>query len=96
MEYIIAYVQETWNCPVIFYTGTKYDSSTYQAMVDGLLKIRDKWDIGVIDLWNDPDMNAVSSEDYALYMHDPVHPTQAGYLRWWTPKFERYLYNYLG
>lgn len=95
VEYIIAYVQETWNCPVIFYTGTRYDSKTYQAMVDGLLRIRDKWDIGVIDLWNDPDMNTVSAKDYALYMHDPVHPTQAGYLRWWTPKFERYLYDYL-
>lgn len=24
MEAIICYCQETWNCPVIFYTGTKY------------------------------------------------------------------------
>ena len=26
MEYIIVYAKQTWNCPVIFYTGTKYDS----------------------------------------------------------------------
>lgn len=96
MEYIIAYAQETWNCPVVFYTGTKYDSETYQAMVDGLLRIQEKWGIGVIDLWNDPEMNAVSAEDYALYMNDPIHPTQAGYLKWWTPKFESYLYDFLG
>ncbi len=96
IEYIIAYARQTWNCPVIFYTGTKYDSETYQTMVDGLLRIQEKWGIGVIDLWNDPEMNAVSAEDYALYMSDPVHPTQAGYLKWWTPKFESYLYDFLG
>ncbi len=49
--------------------------------------------IGVIDLWNDAEMNAVSEEDYALYMNDEVHPTQAGYLLWWVPKFQAYLYG---
>ena len=34
MEYIIVYAKQTWNCPVIFYTGTKYDSKQYQQMVD--------------------------------------------------------------
>ena len=27
---------------------------------------------------------------------DGIHPTQAGYLNWWTPKMEAYLYDYLG
>ena len=31
-----------------------------------------------------------------LYMFDGIHPTQAGYLNWWTPKMEAYLYDYLG
>lgn len=96
MEYIIVYVKQTWNCPVIFYTGTKYDSERYATMVDAVLELGTKWDIGIIDLWNDPDMNAVSAEDYALYMSDPIHPTQAGYLKWWIPKFEAYLYDCIG
>lgn len=25
------------------------------------------------------------------FMADKIHPTQAGYLRWWTPKMEEYL-----
>lgn len=29
MEYIIAYVSKTWNCPTLFYTGTYYDGDTY-------------------------------------------------------------------
>lgn len=62
-------------------------------MLDALLDIQEKWGIGVIDLWNDPDMNAVSEEDYKLYMYDSIHPTQAGYLLWWTPKIEEYLYT---
>ncbi len=95
MEYIICYAKQTWDCPVVFYTGTKFNNDRYPTMVDALLQLQDKWDIGVIDLWNDTEMNAVNEEDYALYMADPVHPTKAGYLKWWTPKIEAYLYDYL-
>lgn len=93
MEYIIAYCQQTWDCSVVFYTGTKYDSGEYQKMVDRLLELQDKWGIGVIDLWNNEEMNAVSDEDYDLYMYDSIHPTQAGYLEWWTPVIEEELYQ---
>lgn len=95
MEYIICYAKNTWDCPVIFYTGTQYKSEQYAQMVDLLLQIQEKWDIGVIDLWNDAEMNAVSKEDYNLYMVDGVHPSRAGYRDWWTPKFEAYLTEYL-
>ena len=40
-------------------------------------------------------MNDVSEKEYEVYMADPVHPTQAGYLEWWTPKMEEYLYQLL-
>ena len=95
MEYITVYAKQTWNCPVIFYTGTKYDSKQYQQMVDVLFELQDKYGIGVIDLWNDEEMNDVSEKEYEVYMADPVHPTQAGYLEWWTPKMEEYLYQFL-
>lgn len=94
MEYIIAYTKATWGCDVIFYTGTQYQSEEYQAMVDALLLLKEKWNIGVIDLWNDTEMRAVSEEDYKFYMNDPIHPTQAGYLKWWVPKFQKALYEY--
>ncbi len=91
LEAIISYAQETWNCPVIIYTGTKYESAEYQAMVDVLPALQEKWGVSVIDLWNDAEMNAVSDEDYAFYMDDKIHPTQAGYYLWWLPKFESVL-----
>ncbi len=95
IEYIIFYAKSTWNCPVAFYTGTQYKSERYGEMVSLLNEIAEKWDIDVIDLWNDAEMNAVSKEDYKLYMVNGIHPSRAGYKLWWTPKFREYLYEKL-
>ena len=91
IEYIIAFAKNKWNCKVSFYTGTKYDSAAYKNMVDALLEIQKKWGIGVLDLYNDPEMNAVSPSDYNKYMSDPIHPTLKGYEEWWLPKFEEFI-----
>ena len=89
VETIVSYAAETWRCPVFFYTGTRYDSGAYARMVALLLRIRDKWGITVIDLWNDDELNGISDERRALYiLPDGVHPTMAGYRDWWLPKFE--------
>ncbi len=88
MEFIIDYVRKTWNCPVFFYTSPRYDSPIYDTMVRKLYELRDKWGIGIIDMWTDEAFNALTEEQRSLYMADPIHPTQAGYLLWWTPYFE--------
>ena len=95
IEYIIAYAEKTWHCPVLFYTGTRFDCEEYGEMVRLLLGIQKNWKIGVIDLWNDKALHAISEKDYNLYMSNPIHPTQAGYLLWWTPAMETYLYEFL-
>lgn len=95
IEYIIAYAEKTWHCPVLFYTGTRFDCREYGEMVKLLLEIQKKWKIGVIDLWNDVALHAISEKDYNLYMSNPIHPTQAGYLLWWVPAMETYLYEFL-
>lgn len=96
IEYIIGYAQETWNCPVVFYTGSHYDKPEYGQMVELLLEIQKKWDIGVIDMWHDSDFNNITEEERSLYMIDGVHPTMAGYLLWWGPYMETYLCDYVG
>lgn len=88
MEWIIRYSQDSWGCPVVFYTGSHYDSAEYAAMVERLSALRDKWGIGVIDLYTDESFNAIDPETYAFYMYDPIHPTKAGYIEWWFPKME--------
>lgn len=95
IEYIIAYARQTWNCPIIFYTGTKYDSESYASMVEMLLDIKMKWDIGVIDLWNNDTMNNISRDKYNLYMSDSIHPTRAGYRDWWLPIIRSYIIEYI-
>lgn len=91
IESIIAFAQEKWNCPVVFYTNPKYESEAYSQMVALLGEIAEKWGITVIDLWNDEAFNQITPEKRTLYMADAIHPTQAGYLEWWTPKIEAVL-----
>lgn len=95
IQYVVSYARETWHCPVIFYTGTYFESAEYAQMVALLMQVSELMDVPVIDLYHDEEMRAVSAEDYALYMHDPVHPTKAGYELWWTPKFEEALVKLL-
>lgn len=96
IEYIIAYCKEVWDCPVMFYTGSYYESEAYCAMVDRLREIQEKWSIGVIDLYNDEELNNIDAETYDCYMYDKIHPTKAGYLKWWLPAIQEYMYEYLG
>ena len=96
IETIIAYVQETFHCPVAFYTGTYCVKENYAEMVDLLLKIQEKWNIGVIDMFNNEEMTAVYGTDlYNTYMYDEVHPYRIGYVEWWTPVIEQGLRDYL-
>lgn len=95
MEYIICYAQETWDCPVVFFTGSRYDSEAYGAMVDQLLKLQEKWGIGVLDLWSSDEFNDIPDDQRAIYMNDGIHPTKAGYRDWWGPEQERQLLMFL-
>lgn len=97
IETIIAYARDTFNCPVAFYSGSYCEKENYPEMVQLLLEIQKKWDIGVIDLFNNPDMTAIyGTELYNSYMFDEVHPTRAGYVEWWTPVMNAGLIEYLG
>ena len=91
MEYIIAVAQETWGCPVAFYTGPYYNSANYQKMVDALFQLQEKWGIGIIDFWNDEEARQMDAATKRKYMADDIHPTAAGYKEWWTPVFDQYL-----
>ncbi len=93
IEYIIAYVKKTWGCTVVFYTSPKFDNPQYAEMVEALYAIQEKWNIKIIDMYVDEDFNAITADERALYMADDFHPTAAGYLDWWTPYFEKFLYS---
>lgn len=91
IEYIIARVRETWDCPIYFYTNPPTGNAAYGEMVDALFRIAEKWDVTVIDLYTDASFNSIDDAARALYMSDSIHPTKAGYRDWWLPKFEEAL-----
>jgi len=95
IEYILRYCRDTWDCPVVFYTGSYYESGEYKAMVEQLYELQDKWGFAIIDLYTDAEFNAIDSETYDFYMYDSIHPTKAGYIQWWMPKMESELINVL-
>lgn len=95
MEYIICYAKSVWHCPVVFYTNSRYDSETYDAMVNRLMELQKKWGIGILDLWHSNEFNSISADERRLYMYDTIHPTKAGYREWWCPEMERQLMQYL-
>ncbi len=95
MEYIICYARETWGCPVVFFTGSRYDNVNYEKMVARLLELQDKYGIGLLDLWSDDMFNSLTDDQRALYMVDGIHPSKAGYRDWWGPEMERQLVEYL-
>lgn len=90
IEYIICYARTTWQCPVTFYTNTYYDNKNYQKMVEIMYQLKEKWNIGLIDLWNSREMREIEKSKYDMYMADVIHPTELGYREWWLPVFEKY------
>ncbi|MBQ7740912.1 MAG: SGNH/GDSL hydrolase family protein [Eubacterium sp.] len=95
MEYIINYARITWDCPVVFFTGSYYESKEYAAMVTRLGELKKKYGIGVIDLYSDKAFNSIGEEKRKLYMSDNIHPTKAGYRDWWGAEMEKQLLDYL-
>ena len=87
IRFILEYVKSTFNCPIVFYTGTYFKNDLYVKMIDLLYSLEKEYDFYILDLYNDREMLSVSEEDYKKYMRDPVHPFLVGYTEWWTPKF---------
>lgn len=95
LETILEYALRTWRCPAAVFTGSRYDSPAYAALVAQLPALREKWGVGILDLWNGEAFNDIPDASRRLYMRDPIHPTKAGYRDWWGPELERQLLAFL-
>ena len=92
METMIVYIRKTFNCPVLFYSGTYFESEPYARMVRLMQHLAWKWKMDVIDLYSDPDMRAMyGTQYYHEVMSDPIHPKKRGYAEWWAPKMKEAL-----
>lgn len=95
LETILEYALRTWRCPAAVFTGSRYDSPAYAALVAQLPALREKWGVGILDLWNGEAFNDIPDASRRLYLRDPIHPTKAGYRDWWGPELERQLLVFL-
>ncbi|GAA2952479.1 SGNH/GDSL hydrolase family protein [Lactobacillus kefiranofaciens subsp. kefirgranum] len=84
MEYIISTAKSKWHCPILIYTNPYFESELYEKMVNSGHQLAQKWNIEILDLYNNPKLKKQAS----LYMADEIHPTRAGYLKQWLPLFE--------
>lgn len=91
MEYVISTAQEKWHCPIMIYTNPYFDSPLYAQMVERSHELAKKYNIEVLDLYNNPDFKNQNS----IYMADSIHPTRAGYKEKWLPIFEKKLIEML-
>lgn len=90
MEYIIAYVKQTWDCPIAFYTCLRKPDKGYEDLIHILYQLKDKWNIKIIDVGQNVQVK-VATNSSAIYMFDDAHPTRAGYRYIWLPFFENAL-----
>ena len=95
LEYIVCYAQETWHCPVIFYTCPNVEDEDYEDMIEALEQVCDKWNLKMLDLYNDDDFKTLDDKEMKLYFDEPFCPTKAGYKELITPKFEDFIIEFM-
>lgn len=97
IEYILTYAKDILHTKVVFFTNCKYESDHYAKMVEFIKsdKLATKYDFMLLNLYDDVDFNSITEEQRALYMHDEIHPTLAGYRDWWGKKWESDLLSLL-
>ncbi|WP_165496283.1 SGNH/GDSL hydrolase family protein [Alloscardovia theropitheci] len=89
---MIAYIEQEWNVPIVFYTNTHFDNEQYAQTVSALQDVcKQKSRCSLINLWNNVSLNNVTANQLKLYMYDNIHPTRAGYMTWWGPEVARQL-----
>lgn len=87
LEYIISNAQKNWKCPILIYTNPYFESNLYSQMVELSHKLVEKYNIEILDFYN----NSNFKNQDKLYMADEIHPTRAGYKEKWLPEFENKL-----
>ena len=63
--------------PNYFYTCIRENDENYRELVNQLHRLRTKWDIYIIDIFNNEEINKLAKSDKEM-MADDAHPTKKG------------------
>ncbi len=86
--YIIEYVKNNFNCPLVIYTNPKYNSEKYYEMVNLVNELQEDYKFYLLDLYNDDRVNLLTNMNND-YMVDNIHPSFKGYKELWVPLFKK-------
>lgn len=91
LSYVIFEAKKHWHCPILVYTNPYFENDLYSKMVQRAKEVTAHFQVALLDLYHDPALK----KQGALYMVDQIHPTRAGYLKKWLPRFEKKLFQIL-
>ena len=108
IDYITAYAYNRWpGCQVVFFTVRdvrqfKNYGQQYAQMRTALFNAQKRYGtrdnrnrIEIIDMWSNSSLTNLKGNTFCLYMNDINHPKKAGYLKQWTPEFEKCLSQWM-
>lgn len=63
IEFIAATVQNTWDCPLVFFTCLRKPEPGYEFLRDKLFELQKKWHFAIIDIWNNKALKKMNEEN---------------------------------
>lgn len=76
------------------YDYSKMDTaSDYAKMRQAAYNVAEKWQIGIIDLWGDAEVNETLFGNTSRYLADTIHLHPVGYEKVYLQKFRNYIIN---
>lgn len=91
LEYLIAYAKELWNPTIILFTLPYCSDPSYEQLITKVHQVSDKWNVHLIDMYHDRELENPDPVKRSLYMTDMNHPTKAGLLNWIVPYMQNQL-----
>lgn len=98
MELMLEHCKNELQCPVIIFTVTSFgqkeemfQEDNYAGLIELTKQLCEKWDVSLLNMWEDEELNNITEEQFKDWMANASHPCKKGYLEWWLPEFEKAL-----
>ncbi len=96
LEYLIAYARDLWDPEIILFTLPYCSDPSYERLIGQVHEVSEKWNVHLIDMYHDRELENPDPVKRSLYMTDITHPTKAGLRDWIVPYMQKKLLNIAG
>lgn len=91
LEYLIAYALNLWKPEIILFTLPYCSDPSYEQLIRQVHEVSQKWNVHLIDMYHDRELENPDPVKRSLYMTDITHPTKAGLRDWIVPYMQKKL-----